>query len=140
MRNRNLTSNPWLRLIVFCMAVLYGLGASAADLAQQSSQGGGVTVRVKPADVSGNATTWSFQVALETHSGDLSDDLAVIAVMVDASGKQYSAVGWEGGAPGGHHRKGVLRFKAPSPRPDSIEVRIQRPGEAAPRSFRWQLK
>ena len=140
MRNSKLTSNPWLRVIVFCTAVLYGLGASAADLGQQSSQGGGVTVRVKPADVSADATNWSFQVVLDIHSGDLSDDLAATAVIVDVSGKQYSAVGWEGDAPGGHHRKGVLRFKAPSPRPHSIEVRIQRPGEAAPRTFRWQLK
>lgn len=140
MRNSKLTSIPWLRLIVFCMAVLYGLGASAAELAQQSSQSGGVTVHVKPADVSGKAATWSFQVVLETHSVDLSDDLAATAVIVDAGGKKYSAVGWQGDAPGGHHRKGVLRFKALSPRPGSIELRIQRPGEAASRTFRWQLK
>ena len=140
MRNGNLTANPGLRVIAFFTAILFGLGASAAELAQQSSQAGGVTVRVKPADVSGKAATWSFQVVLDTHSGDLSDDLAAAAVIVDAGGKKYSAVGWEGDAPGGHHRKGVLRFKAPSPRPHSIELRIQRPGEAAPRAFRWQLK
>ncbi len=140
MRNSKLTSNQWVRLIVFWTAVLYGLGASAADLAQQSSQGGGVTVRAKPADVSGKATVWLFQVALDTHSGDLGDDLAATAVMVDAAGKKYSAVGWEGDASGGHHRKGVLRFKALSPQPESLELLIQRPGEAAPRAFRWQLK
>lgn len=28
---------------------------------------------------------------------------------------RYSAMGWDGDAPGGHHRKGMLRFKAPSP-------------------------
>jgi len=79
MRNSTLTSNPWLRLIVFCMTVLYGLDASAAELAQRSSQAGGVTIHVKPADVSGKGATWSFQVVLETHSVDLSDDLAELS-------------------------------------------------------------
>ena len=60
--------------------------------------------------------------------------------MVDGAGKKYSAVGSEGDAPGGHHRKGVLRFKALSPQSDSIELRIQCPGEATPRTFGWQLK
>lgn len=139
MRTGYLISTTWLRLFVLCAVFLYAPGAAAGDLAQQSSQGGGVSVRVKPVDLSPGATTWSFQVALDTHSGDLGDDLAAIAVIVDPSGKQYRAVGWEGGAPGGHHRKGMLRFNAPSPRPHSIEVRIQRPGEAAARTFRWQL-
>lgn len=33
----------------------------------------------------------------------------------------------------------VLRDDAPVPRPAAIELKITRPGEAVPRSFRWQL-
>ncbi|MBI2958816.1 MAG: hypothetical protein HYY28_00750 [Betaproteobacteria bacterium] len=139
MRSRILKSILSLPRLVLCAVVLYGLGAVAAELPQQSSQAGGVTVRVKPADVSPAAATWRFEVVLETHSGDLSEDLARIAFMVDAAGRRYPAAGWEGDPAGGHHRKGVLQFKAMSPRPGAIELRILRPGEAAPRSFRWKL-
>ena len=36
--------------------------------------------------------------------------------------------------------KRVLQFKPLSPLPEVIELRITRPGEPAPRSFRWKLK
>jgi hypothetical protein len=42
--------------------------------------------------------------------------------------------------PGDHHRRGVLRFKAITPQPQAIELKLQRPGEASPRLFRWQLR
>ena len=129
-----------VRALVLCATLLYTLGAVAAELAPQNSQAGGVSVSVKPTDVSAAATTWKFQVTLTTHSGDLGDDLARSAILVDAAGKPQPALGWDGDPPGGHHRKGVLRFKALSPRPDALELRIPRAGEAAPRTFRWKLK
>ena len=46
----------------------------------------------------------------------------------------------DGDPPGGHHRKGVLRFAPIAPVPDAVELRLQRPGESAPRSFTWTLK
>jgi len=140
MPSRILKPFSLLRALVLCAAVLYALGAAAAELAQQSSQAGGVSISVKPTDVSAAATTWLFQVTLTTHSGDLGDDLARTATIVDAAGKQNPAMDWEGDPAGGHHRKGVLRFKALSPRPDALELRILRQGETAPRTFRWKLK
>jgi hypothetical protein len=121
-------------------AVLYGPGAAAAELPEQTSQANGVSVSVKPTDVSPAAKTWSFQVALNTHTGDLSDDLTRTARLVDGAGKEQTAVGWEGAPAGGHHRSGVLKFKALSPRPEALELRMVRPGETAPRTFRWTLK
>ena len=49
-------------------------------------------------------------------------------------------LGWDGAAPGGRHRAGVLRFGAILPRPQWIELRISRPGEPQARSFRWKLE
>lgn len=46
----------------------------------------------------------------------------------------------ESAAPGGHRREGVLKFAAFEPFPESVELRIARPGEAAARTFRWQLR
>ena len=120
--------------------MLLGADASAADLASQSSESGGVTIAVKPMDVSAGAPTWSFQVSLSTHSQDLGDDLVRTAFIVNRAGKKNELpTGWVGDAPGGHHRKGVLSFKALAPLPAAIELRIQRPGEKAPRMFRWDL-
>lgn len=126
--------------VVLCAAVLFASGAAAATLAQQSSQANGVAISVKPVDVSAAAKTWQFQVELTTHSGALDDDLGRTAMLVDAAGKQAAALGWDGDPAGGHHRKGVLHFKALSPRPGTLEMRILRAGEAAPRTFRWELK
>lgn len=140
MRSRSLIPFSLLHALVLCAALLYALGGAAAELEQQSSQAGGVSVSVKPTDVSAAAATWLFQVTLTTHSGDLGDDLARTATLVDSAGKHYPAAGWDGDPAGGHHRKGVLRFKAQSPRPDALELRIQRQGESAPRTFRWKLK
>ena len=121
-------------------AMLFGTAAFAADLATQSSESDGVTIEVKPVDVSAKAATWSFQVTLSTHSQDLSDDLVRSAYIVNrADKKQITPTTWKGDAPGGHHRNGVLSFKALTPPPKAIELRLQRASEKAPRIFRWDL-
>ena len=121
-------------------AMLFGPTAFAADLASQSSESGGVTISVKPVDVSAGAAAWSFQVLLSTNGQDLGDDLARTAFILNRAGKKNEPpTGWEGDAPGGRNRKGVLRFKPLAPLPAAIELRIQRAGEKAPRVFRWDL-
>jgi hypothetical protein len=112
----------------------------AAELDQQSTSEHGVTVRAKPVDVSPTAKTWRFEIVLDTHSSALTDDLRSIATLVGAKGVPQGALSWAGDPPGGHHRKGVLRFAPISPRPDVIELKILRAGETAPRTFRWELK
>ena len=77
---------------------------------------------------------------LETRSQDLTDDLESSATLVADNGAKHAPTAWEGDPPGGHHRKGVLRFAPVTPRPEAIELRILRPGESSPRSFRWQMK
>ena len=138
MHSRSLKSFSRFHAVVLCAVLLYALDGAAAELAPQNSQANGVGISVKPIDVA--AATWRFQVELNTHSGALDDDLTRTATLVDAAGKPHAAAGWDGDAAGGHHRKGVLRFQALSPRPDALELRIHRAGEAAPRSFRWKLK
>src|SRR5262249_21727478 len=115
-------------------------GAFAAELSVQRSSAGGVTVAVTPQDVSGKSKTWSFNVVLDTHTQDLSDDLLRTAALFDDNGGKYDPVAWEGAGPGGHHRTGTLTFKAVSPYPQVLELRVQRTGETSPRTFRWQLQ
>lgn len=112
--------------------------AAAAGPAAQSSSQGGVTITVKPQGLSREAKTWDFAITLETHTQPLDDDLAKSSTLV-GGGKAYSPIAWEGAPPGGHHRKGLLRFRAMEPPPETVELQIRRKGEASPRNFRWQV-
>jgi hypothetical protein len=110
--------------------------AAAVAAAAQTSNQGGVKITVEPRGFP-HAKTWEFAITLETHSQPLDDDLVNGATLL-ADGKPYRPLGWEGAAPGGHHRKGVLSFAGVTPQPQAVELQIRRPGEASPRVFRWQ--
>ena len=128
-------------------AMLVGMGAPLVALAQtsadavatRSSSDQGVTVKVTPKSISTSDKLWEFTIVLDSHSADLSDDLTQNASLTTSDGRTLKPVSWTGAAPGGHHREGVLAFEVPAPRPTTIELRIARTGEAAPRTFRWQL-
>jgi hypothetical protein len=109
--------------------------AASQPMAAESSTMSGVTVKVKPKALSDAG--WEFAVVLDTHTQELSDDLTKSSVLV-VDGREFGATGWVGAGPGGHHREGVLKFAAPERPATSIELRIQRAGEAAPRVFRWE--
>lgn len=111
--------------------------AAETGFVPQTSNERGIKVTVAPRALA--AATWDFEVTLESHTRSLNDDLAKSAVLI-ADGTRYLPSGWEGAAPGGHHRKGVLRFKAVAPQPPLIELQIRLAGDASPRSFRWTLK
>lgn len=130
-----------LRKLLLVVAALAIAGAGfAAELGTVSSSAAGVTVQVAPKDLAPGSAEWTFNVVLDTHSGELGDDLVKSSLLIDAGGGGHAPFAWEGAGPGGHHRAGMLRFKALTPIPDAIELQIRRPGESAPRSFRWTLK
>ena len=110
----------------------------AAEAAAQTSNQEGVKITVEPRGFPRGAKSWDFAVTLETHTQPLEDDL-VKATTLLADGKTCRPLGWDGAPPGGHHRKGVLRFEAVTPLPQAVELQIRRPGEESPRIFRWQL-
>ena len=133
-------STRFLPCILVGAVMLLSSAAYAADLASQTSEDGGVTIAVKPVEVSAGAAIWSFQVSLSSNRKDLSDDLLRTAYIVNRARKINEVpAGWNGDAPRGHQREGVLSFKALAPLPTAIELRIQRAGEKAPRMFRWDL-
>lgn len=129
-----------LRGVLVAAALLVAGAAAAAELGTRTSNAAGVMVKATPKDVASGSPTWTFEIVLDTHSGELNDDLAASSVLLDVKGSKHAPLAWDGAGPGGHHRKGVLRFKSLQPAPDSIELQIRRPGESAPRSFRWTLK
>jgi hypothetical protein len=128
------------RLTIFFALIFFlaGAVAYAAGLATKTSAAAGVTLKVTPVTISG--PTWDFEVVLDTHSKELSDDLVKSAVLVTDTRTTHTPTAWQGDAAGGHHRKGVLRFKPVTPQPRTIELQIRRPGETAPRTFSWVLQ
>jgi hypothetical protein len=125
-------------LMVTAPCVAWAQTPLAASTERSSSERG-VTVKVSAKSVGQPGSPLDFAVVLDTHSTDLSDDLAQSATLTTDDGRTFKPTGWMGAPPGGHHREGVLVFNVPTPRPGVIELRIDRPGESAPRTFRWQL-
>lgn len=86
--------------------------ASGADLGETLvDEQGAIAVSVKPLNIGQEAGTLDFEVAMNTHSVDLSMDLATLATLTADTGAQVAASSWD--APmGGHHANGVLSFPA----------------------------
>ncbi len=126
----------------FVPALLFAGAVSTScageNLPARTTEVAGVKVTVAPRDLSGKAKSWDFEVSLVTHTRPLNDDMATSSVLI-ADRKTYASPTWEGAPLGGHHRKGVLRFKPVVPRPKSVELRIRLAGETAPRTFSWAL-
>lgn len=135
---RRLISQTLGLSVLLAILAFAGSAPAAGNLAPKSSSQSGVTVKVTPRSLAGAA--WEFEVVFDTHSGDLKDDLLKAAVLIADGSVPSSPTGWQGDGPGGHHRKGVLRFKPVAASPAAIELRLLRPGESAPRVFRWQLR
>lgn len=134
-----MTRQYFLRSLALLAALGVMAQASPADrLPARSTTQAGVTVKVQPIAVA--PAGWDFEVVFDTHSQELKDDLTKSATLVPDAGSPLAPTSWKGDPPGGHHRKGVLRFEAVSPAPTQLELRIQRVGEAAPRVFSWQLR
>ena len=126
--------------VAFCASSISSTEASsAAMIGARTSDAGGVRVVVTPQPVGPSAIVWEFEVVMDTHSGTLSADLVQAAVLVDDNGRRYMPLAWQGDPPGGHHRKGMLRFPLPAGKPKAVELQITGVGGPDKRIFRWEL-
>lgn len=72
---------------------------------------GAVIVEITPLNLNNPGNTLDFQVSLNTHSVDLSMDLAALSTLETDTGYSVQATQWD--APlGGHHVSGKLSFPA----------------------------
>lgn len=110
------------------------------SLAAQTSREGGVVVKVVPRISMPGTTSWDFEITLETHTQALNQDLTRSAVLIDAAGNSHAPISWEGDPPGGHHRRGLLRFQPLPGKQTAIELRITAIGGVEVRAFRWRLE
>ncbi len=147
-------NKPILIIIVFLLVagVLFVVSRNKADGPAIQSPAGqtskwesktdeqdAVTIVVKPIELSAGAAEWKFDVGMNTHSVELAQDMTQTAVLVDDQGKQYQPTSWDGAAPGGHHREGVLTFKS-LPTTKSAELRLLNIGSVPVRSYSWQIQ
>lgn len=99
---------------------------------------GPVAIEVTPLEIF-PSKPWKFDVALNTHTTPITEDIAKSSKLVDSAGKEYQAISWDGTEPGGHHREGVLTFQPIISMPTSIELRIENVGGVLSRVFSWDL-
>ena len=84
---------------------------AASEGAMRTDQQGAVVVKVTPLNLDAPGQTLDFQVSMNTHSVDLSMDLAPLATLATDAGLQAEAISWDGPS-GGHHVEGTLSFPA----------------------------
>ena len=118
-------------------------GAENADLARTDEQGA-VVFTVTPLNLDVPADPLEFDVAMNTHSVDLSMDLATLSTLSTDTGLTIQATKWDATL-GGHHVSGKLIFPASADGKSMLEgvskltltiVNV----DAASRVFEWELK
>lgn len=110
-----------------------------------TSNEGSVEVAVTPINMSPESRNWSFEVILNTHSAELSEDMTSVSKLIFDTGETTAPLSWEGNPPGGHHRSGiltfdVLTFSKPSPATSKVTLKILKIGGVPERKFQWSLK
>lgn len=131
----------YFALVLFSTALALPFAASAQTQAFPSRENGegGVMVTVTPLMLSKTADVWRFEVRLTTHVAPLTQDMAAVAMLSDGDGRHEQPSAWTGDGPGGHHRKGILVFKAIIPAPGAVTLHIRQVGGVPDRSFTWSL-
>lgn len=119
-------------------------GSTGSDLSRSDSQGA-VTVVVNPLTLNPTGDTLVFEVSMDTHSVDLSMDLAKLATLSTDNGKTIQAIQWDGPASGGHHVSGKLTFPTfVEQKPVLLGVKqltlTIKDVDAASRTFTWPVK
>jgi hypothetical protein len=112
------------------------------DLSKSDAQGS-VTVAVKPLNLDKPGDTLVFDVSMNTHSVDLSMDLATLATLTTDNGQTVQGIQWNG-PKGGHHVEGKLTFPATYDGKPLLEGAREltltiKNVDAPTRLFTWQL-
>lgn len=116
--------------------------ATVSGLTKSDAQGS-VTVEITPENLNELGDTLVFDVSMDTHSVDLSMDLAQLAVLTTDTGKTVQAIQWDAPS-GGHHVEGKLSFpsildgKNLLDGASNITITINNV-DAPARTFTWQL-
>jgi hypothetical protein len=114
------------------------------DEMKRTDEQGAVIFTVTPLNLGTPADTLEFDVAMNTHSIDLSMDLAQLATLATDAGVTIRAEKWDA-TPGGHHVEGKLVFSSAQDGTSILEGASKLTltivdVDAASRLFEWELK
>lgn len=112
--------------------------AEPAILQSKTDSQGDVDITLTPRFGEDPQNPFKVEVEINTHSIELGDDLAQAIELRDARGTMYKPQVYEGDPPGGHHRKGVVRFEKLDLRSESFEIEVRGVGGIQVRTFRWE--
>lgn len=104
----------------------------------KENEGGNVTVSITPLFLKPGLPA-SFDMAFETHSVDLLFDVVSIATLTDNTETLYTPL-WDGSPPGGHHRKGTLRFIPDLSTATTLTLTFRDIAGIPARTFSWEVK
>lgn len=118
--------------------IAYSQSSDAVVFDKQTNDENSVKVEVMPVALfAGSPAT--FEISISTHSVNLDYDMLEISTLQDSEGKIYKATEWKGSPPGGHHRKGILRFPELEKTPQSVKLVIRGIANVPERSFEWKI-
>ena len=118
---------------------LVNLAVDAAAYKTKSNKQNSVRVDVRPVQLLPGEPA-KFEIRMNTHSGDLSQDLVAVCTLKDNSGREYRPTSWDGSPPGGHHRSGVLEFAELGEGAESITLVIREVANVPERVFNWSVE
>jgi YHS domain-containing protein len=97
-----------------------------------------VKVKVTPQEIRFDEPV-QFKITFDTHSVDLSFDLIAISSLELDDNLVLRPVKWDGAAPGGHHRSGVLVFKSIPKETKFLKLTLENVAGVPERTFVWGL-
>ena len=124
-------------LVIVAGAIGFGVNAGAYEM--RSNRENRVRVDVKPVQLAPGQPA-RFEVQMNTHSEALGEDMVAVSTLKDNAGREYHATAWQGSAPGGHHRKGVLEFSYLEDNTASITLIIKGIANVPERIFEWPIE
>ena len=134
---KDLRINNFVSLLIVLFFVILAFDASAYKT--KSSKENRVRVDVRPVQLLPGKPA-KFEIRMNTHSGDLSQDLLAVCTLKDSSGREYRPINWDGSPPGGHHRSGVLEFSELAEGAESITLVIREIANVPERVFNWSVE
>ena len=121
------------------VAVAVGLAVDAGAYEMRTNKEKRVRVDVKPVQLTPGQPA-KFEVQMNTHSETLEEDMVAVSSLKDNAGRVYQATAWQGSAPGGHHREGVLEFPKLEDNTESITLIIRKVSNVPERTFDWSVE
>ena len=127
-------------LVLFViLATLIGLIIEAGAYERKSNNENNVRIEIIPEQL-GPGKQAKFNIRMNTHSVELSQDMVAVSILKDDKGHEYRPIRWNGSPQGGHHREGVLEFPVIDGGSKSVFLYLKDVADIPERIFEWKIK